>query len=62
MESKIEGDLDLRGFLGIDPAVRYGYEKIRMTRIKSNADDRRWAKLGLSWSGWGQGSRRCSIR
>jgi uncharacterized OsmC-like protein len=46
VESKIEGDLDLRGFLGIDPKVRNGYESIRMNmRIKSNADDRQWPKL-----------------
>jgi uncharacterized OsmC-like protein len=46
VESRIEGDLDLRGFLGIDPKVRNGYERIRMTlRIKSSADERQWSKL-----------------
>lgn len=46
VESKIEGDLDLRGFLGIDPTVRNGYERIRMTmKIKTNADERQWNKL-----------------
>jgi uncharacterized OsmC-like protein len=46
IESKIEGDLDLRGFLGIDPNVRNGYERIRMTmKILPNASDLQWAKL-----------------
>lgn len=46
VESKIEGDLDLRGFLGIDPRVRNGYEKIRMTmKIRTNADGRQWERL-----------------
>jgi len=46
VESTIEGDLDLRGFLGIDPKVRNGYERIRMSmKIKSKADDRAWSKL-----------------
>lgn len=32
-----DGELDLRGFLGIDPGVRPGYESIRYTvRIKGN--------------------------
>lgn len=29
--SRFEGDLDLRGFLGMDPTVRSGYEQIRVT-------------------------------
>lgn len=29
--SRLEGDLDLRGFLGLSDAVRNGYEKIRVT-------------------------------
>jgi uncharacterized OsmC-like protein len=46
VESTVEGDLDLRGFLGLDPSVRPGYQAIRITmRIKTNADDRQWAKL-----------------
>ena len=30
VESRLEGDLDLRGFLGIDKAVRNGYQEIRV--------------------------------
>jgi uncharacterized OsmC-like protein len=46
VESKLEGDLDLRGFLGLDPNVRNGYERIKMTmRIKSSADESQWARL-----------------
>ncbi|MCD1294067.1 osmotically inducible protein C [Methanocella sp. CWC-04] len=38
VESRLEGDLDVRGFLGISNSVRRGYEKIRVTfKIKSNA-------------------------
>ena len=35
VESKLEGNLDLRGFLGISDEVRNGYERIRVSyRIK----------------------------
>jgi uncharacterized OsmC-like protein len=38
VESELEGDLDLRGFLGISDQVRNGYENIRVNfRIKSDA-------------------------
>lgn len=38
LESHIEGDLDIRGFLGIAPGVRPGYEGIRVSfKVKSNA-------------------------
>jgi uncharacterized OsmC-like protein len=30
VESRLEGDLDLRGFLGLDPEVKVGYENIRV--------------------------------
>lgn len=37
LELITEGALDLRGFLGIDPAVKPGYDRIRYTvRIKGN--------------------------
>jgi uncharacterized OsmC-like protein len=37
VEIETDGELDLRGFLGIDPTVRPGYEAIRYTvRIKGN--------------------------
>jgi uncharacterized OsmC-like protein len=37
IESSFEGDLDLRGFLGLDPAIRKGYQGIR-ARFKITAD------------------------
>ena len=38
VDSELEGDLDLRGFLGIAPEVRKGYREIRVTmRVKSRA-------------------------
>lgn len=38
VESRLEGDLDVRGFLGMTEEVRRGYENIRVTfRIKSDA-------------------------
>lgn len=36
--STVEGDLDVRGFMGLDPGVRKGYENIRVSfRVKSDA-------------------------
>jgi uncharacterized OsmC-like protein len=38
VESRLEGDLDLRGFLGLSEEVRNGYENVRITfRIKGDA-------------------------
>ena len=37
METTIQGDLDLHGFLGLDGNVRAGYEQIRVT-IKATGD------------------------
>jgi uncharacterized OsmC-like protein len=37
VETTIEGDLDLRGFLGLDSNVRPGYEQIRVS-IKATGD------------------------
>jgi len=38
LESELEGDLDLHGFLGMSEAVRPGYEKIQVKfRIEGNA-------------------------
>lgn len=31
LEIKSEGELDLRGFLGLDPTVKPGYDKVRYT-------------------------------
>jgi uncharacterized OsmC-like protein len=40
IESSVEGDVDLRGFLGIDKNVRNGYQEIRMKfRIKADVPD-----------------------
>jgi uncharacterized OsmC-like protein len=37
IESTLEGDLDLRGFLGIAPQIRNGYQNIRLTvRVKAS--------------------------
>ncbi len=38
VESRLEGDLDIRGFLGLSEEVRRGFQNIRVTfRIKSDA-------------------------
>ena len=38
IDSQIEGDLDLRGFLGLSPDVRKGYSAIRVRmRVKTKA-------------------------
>lgn len=38
VDSRLEGDLDLRGFLGISNKVRKGYQAVRVTmRVKSDA-------------------------
>jgi len=37
VESKVEGDIDLRGFLGTDKSVRNGFQNIRM-RFDISAD------------------------
>jgi len=40
VESRYEGDIDLRGFLGMDETVRNGYEGIRITfKVKGNATE-----------------------
>lgn len=46
VESTLEGDIDLRGFLGIDRGVRNGYQGIRMKmRIKTDATEKQWERL-----------------
>ena len=41
-----EGDIDLRGFLGIDPSVKPGYEQIRyVVHIKGNATPEQFEKI-----------------
>ena len=40
VESRLEGDIDLQGFLGLSDSVRRGYEKIRMYfKIKGDLSD-----------------------
>lgn len=40
METKFEGDLDLRGFLGLPGAKRRGYEQIRVAvKVKADASE-----------------------
>jgi uncharacterized OsmC-like protein len=54
VESSLEGDLDLRGFLGLAPSVRKGYQQIRLKlRIKADITDqelRDLAALGPKFS------------
>ena len=46
METTIQGDLDLRGFLGLDGSVRPGYEQIRVAiKVAGDVDDDQLAEL-----------------
>jgi hypothetical protein len=46
VEIETDGELDLRGFLGIDPGVRPGYEAIRYTvRIKGNGTPEQFREI-----------------
>ena len=47
IESTLEGDLDLRGFLDLDPTVRKGYQNIRISlQIKApNATEEQLREL-----------------
>ena len=46
LETTIHGDLDLRGFLGLDSTVRPGYEQIRVTiTATGDFDDDQFAEL-----------------
>jgi uncharacterized OsmC-like protein len=46
VESRLEGGTDLRGFLGLDPAVRNGLDEIRVTfNIKSEATEEQLREL-----------------
>jgi len=46
LKIETEGELDLRGFLGLDPAVKPGYQEVRCTiRIKSSAPPERLEEL-----------------
>jgi uncharacterized OsmC-like protein len=54
VESSFEGDIDLRGFLGLDPNVRKGYQGIRVRfRVDANVPDdqlQEIVQLGTSFS------------
>ena len=54
VESTVEGDVDLRGFLGTDPSVRNGFQNIRMSfAISADLSDQEFeelAKLGPMFS------------
>jgi uncharacterized OsmC-like protein len=54
VESSLEGDLDLRGFLGLAPDVRKGYQQIRLKlRIKADTTEQQLrdvAALGPNFS------------
>jgi uncharacterized OsmC-like protein len=46
LEIETEGDIDLRGFLGIDPKVANGYESLRYTvRIKGDGTQQQFAEI-----------------
>ncbi len=46
LESTVQGDIDLRGFLGIDKNVRNGYQGIRMNfKIKADVTDEELEEL-----------------
>ena len=54
VESKVEGDIDLRGFLGTNKSVRNGFQNIRMSfDISADVSDQELqeiAKLGPTFS------------
>jgi uncharacterized OsmC-like protein len=54
VQSSFEGDIDLHGFLGLDPKVRKGYEGIRVTfKLKADVPDEQLqeiVKLGTGHS------------
>ena len=46
IESEYEGDINLQGFLNLDPKVRKGYEEIRVKfKVKSDADKEKLNEL-----------------
>ncbi|MHC4446604.1 MAG: OsmC family protein [Planctomycetota bacterium] len=46
VESKVEGDIDIQGFLGLKKDIRKGYQRIGVTfRVKSNASPEQLAEL-----------------
>ena len=52
VESELEGDLDLRGFLGIAPEMRKGYSEIRVKmRVEVRRFGRSAARIGAVFAG-----------
>jgi hypothetical protein len=46
LEIETDGEIDLRGFLGIDPAVPAGYEKLNyVVRIKGSGTKEEFAEV-----------------
>jgi uncharacterized OsmC-like protein len=46
LEIETDGEIDLRGFLGIDPNVRPGYENLRyVVRIKGSGTKEQFAEI-----------------
>lgn len=46
LEIETDGEIDLRGFLGLDPTVAPGYESLRyVVRVKGNATSEEFAQI-----------------
>ena len=59
VESSLEGDLDLHGFLDLDRNVRRGYQGIRVAfKMKADVSDEQLQAI----VNWGRNIRRYSIR
>jgi uncharacterized OsmC-like protein len=53
IESQLEGDVDVRGFLGLDPSVRNGFQNIRMTlAIQADVTDEQLEELASLGTGY----------
>lgn len=47
VETRFSGDLDVQGFLGLDPDVRNGYQAVKVElRVKGDADAKALEELG----------------
>jgi hypothetical protein len=53
VESQVEGDVDVRGFLGLDSSVRNGFDNIRMTlAIHADVTDEQFEELASLGTGF----------
>jgi uncharacterized OsmC-like protein len=53
VKSRIDGDVDVRGFLGLDPGVRNGFQDIRMTlAIQADVTDEQLQELASLGTGF----------